>query len=381
MGGFSLGKHQTMLPRMIRTIVGLFPVTAGPIAATMLAFVSVACLPSPQIALAQTDDSSRPLTPLVVRAARVVQEGQRNHQLIAPPNAAWQVFHAVTAYGEQVPLQVESRPFPSALRYVLDGGPIEGWQPTIGPPRDGWPRPGIRLVVEEGSKRGQGHPDQFLGYMAMASIPPDAPIAVEDQSLTVEDLLRQALWDAPRNPTSEFSWTLMALAAYRPTSITWPASDGEIWTVERLIEEELLQDLPTAACGGTHRLQGLAMILQRRRQEQGSFDGVWSDAQALIDQSLDDAQANQNPDGSFPPSYLYRPGRARDLGEQLVSSGHAIEFIAMAIDKERLDEPWVERGISRLCDLLEALGPIEVECGAYYHAMHGLKVYAARRAE
>ena len=34
----------------------------------------------------------------------------------------------------------------------------------------------------------------------------------------------------------EYSWTLIALNRYLPTDATWTASDGQTWSIERLVE-------------------------------------------------------------------------------------------------------------------------------------------------
>jgi hypothetical protein len=189
----------------------------------------------------------------------------------------------------------------------------------------------------------------------------------------------QALWDVPRNFLREYSWTLMGIARYRPSNFTWKARDGRQWHVEELLAAELEQDLPTAACGGTHRLQGLAMVLDARRRDGLPIDGIWREVAQRLEECIELARANQNPDGTFTPDYFYSPGRSRDLGEQLTTTAHVVEFLAMAVPEERLSEPWMERGVSRLCDLLEAMSEVDIECGALYHGLHGLAVYEQRR--
>ena len=45
---------------------------------------------------------------------------------------------------------------------------------------------------------------------------------------------------------------------------------------------------------------------------------------------------------------------------------------------EELRQPWVMRAAACLCDLLEQAEHVPLECGALYHAIHGLDVYRKR---
>ena len=45
---------------------------------------------------------------------------------------------------------------------------------------------------------------------------------------------------------------------------------------------------------------------------------------------------------------------------------------------DRLDEPWVLRAAERLVKTLEQTADIDIECGALYHAAHGLLLYRNR---
>ena len=63
---------------------------------------------------------------------------------------------------------------------------------------------------------------------------------------------------------------------------------------------------------------------------------------------------------------------------KLSATGHVFEVVVMALDDERLAEPWVTRAADRLVTLLEQTADIDVECGALYHAAHGLAIYRER---
>jgi hypothetical protein len=63
---------------------------------------------------------------------------------------------------------------------------------------------------------------------------------------------------------------------------------------------------------------------------------------------------------------------------RLGATGHIFEVLALALDDEQLAEPWVTRAADRLVTLLEQTADVDVECGALYHAAHGLLLYRQR---
>ncbi|MFM8396740.1 MAG: hypothetical protein ACKOAH_02830, partial [Pirellula sp.] len=94
-------------------------------------------------------------------------------------NAAWQVAHGAVAYGKDLKLQVDGKEVP-ALDYLFQGGQIRGWELSTGPILASTKRPSVQAYVEAGRYVGQGHVDQFLGYLSQASLPLDTPIQIED---------------------------------------------------------------------------------------------------------------------------------------------------------------------------------------------------------
>ena len=308
---------------------------------------------------------------------RTLQSNLRSRWLGTDMHGAWQVFHGILAYGKDFRVRTGEGDV-SALDHLLSGGRVDGFQPRRGDMIGDPPRAGMRLDIQPTTKIGQGHYDQWLAVMLQSGLDAESEIQIGHETYTMLDWLRQAEYDVPLNLQLEFSWTIIALVALHDTNHTWVARDGERYSTEFLLAIELDQDLESSVCGGTHRLIGIAMALNRRREEGRAITGVWRQADDLVKAAIEAARKNQNADGSFSVAYLHRPGWTRDLGETLGTTGHVLEFLSIAASDETLREPWVRRSVRRVCEVLTKCHDVDLECGVLYHALHGLAEYQKR---
>jgi hypothetical protein len=312
---------------------------------------------------------------LCQRIDAALAHARDGRRLDASVHGAWQVVHGILAFGRDFPLRHDGTDS-AALDYLLDGGRLTGWNLRAG-------SHGAVALVEEGSNTGQGHPDQWLGYLSQCGrhgIPRDTKLVVGKKTYTVNDLLTQAQADV--RPGQEATWTLMAISAYLPTDAAWTAGDGTKWTAERVVEMEADADIVSSACGGAHRLYSLVAAVQKHCAATGrtpeQLTGGWAAAQEVIDECVDRARRFQQADGSFSIHSFDRPGTSADVFARLSATGHVFEVLSLALDDEELAEPWMTRAADRLVTLLEQTSDVDVECGALYHAAHGLLLYRDR---
>ncbi len=335
-----------------------------------------------------TNDSAVPRPgELLQRIDRALKQNLSNRQLATEVNGAWQILHGILAYGNDLSIATPAGQKP-AVEYLLAGGSINGFTLRSGDrfePIDAARSSddpvltrGVRAEMDPGEKRGQGHRDQWLAYLAACKLAPDQVVQTTDGPRRVELWLRQIEWDIPLNFEQEFSWTLMALVPYRPSTHRWKARDGKSYSIESLLRSELDSLSPSSACGGSHRLVGIAVTLNKRKAEGAELDGVWADAQSLIELAMEQAVEFQNADGSFSSNYFDRPGWSIDLATSIGTTGHTLEFVAVAAPDEVLLDKRVIRGANTLCDLLEETASLDLECGALYHALSGLRIYRDR---
>jgi hypothetical protein len=322
-----------------------------------------------------TEDLPIDRAALCLRIDRVLDHAQNARRLNSSDHAAWQIVHGILAFGNDFQIEHNGSTV-CALDYLLGGGTLTGWTLRKGDV-------GVIAVLEGGSKSGQGHPDQWLGYLsqcALGGISPHTPLVVGGHTFTVLKLLDQAKHDITSG--QEATWTLMALSAYLPSDTSWIARDGSEWTVERVAEMESQADLAASPCGGTHRLYGLVSAvnhyLAETKQKPENLSGGWAKAENTIQHAIESARRYQQADGSFSTSYLERASTSADVFAKLGATGHIFEFLVLTLDNNRLTEPWVDRAAHRLVTLLEQTQDLDVECGALYHAAHGLLLYRER---
>jgi hypothetical protein len=337
---------------------------ATPVANTGPAVADSAALPSDAEILRQIDDALE----YTFDRRRLSVGSTDNDQ------AAWQIVHGALAFKREFLVSDGGRDV-SALDYILAGGKMKGLDLRRGDLLDeATKRYGIATIIAE-DKMGQGHADQWLGYLSDCHLPLDEPIVVEGEKHTIADYIDQAKLDVHKNTTQEYSWTLMALTAYYPTDYAWKAADGSEWTIAKLVEIELGHSLDASACGGTHRMTGLTMAFNRHVASGKPVEGAWKKLQERIAECIDKAHQYQNPDGSLSSNYFARPGKSADLAVCMGSAGHVMEFLAVAMDKDELQEPWAKRATLDVCKLFRKTKPVDVECGALFHAAHGLVLY------
>jgi hypothetical protein len=296
-----------------------------------------------------------------------------NRHLNTKDQAAWQIVHGVLMYGRDFQIYHDQKLVP-ALAYLLGGGQLRGWTMHKGDH-------GLEAVLEAGSKMGQGHEDQWLGYLSQCNVSLDEPIVVAGTTYKVRDLLTQAQWDIYDG--MESTWTLMALSTYLPLDAEWTAKDGSKWNIERIVRMETAQPLGDSSCGGTHRMFALTVAMNRYLAAGGKLsengDGTWERAHKKIRDAIEAAHQNQQPDGSFSTNYFERPASSAEIDKRISTTGHVLEFLVLAMDDKELQEPWVTRAAAHLVGCFEMTEKFDLECGALYHAAHGLSLYRTRR--
>jgi hypothetical protein len=224
----------------------------------------------------------------------------------------------------------------------------------------------------------QGHQAQYLAILAQCRVALNSPIQVEGTGFTVADLVEEEKLACLSG--MELTFALIGLTHYLPTDAEWTARDGQIWTLERLVSEEIEQPIRGAPCGGTHRLFGLSYACQRRLRATGTLDGHYARADHFVrDYQRFALTKLQNPDGSFSTEWFKYPAdREDDVDRKVQTTGHILEWLVASLDQDSLYEPRILAAVEFLSSALAREPSREWKIGPMGHALHALTIYQER---
>jgi hypothetical protein len=180
------------------------------------------------------------------------------------------------------------------------------------------------------------------------------------------------------NDNQELSWAIVIIGEYLGTDIGWTNGFGEKLKFEDLVRYELDANVEQAACGGTHRLFGLDWVYHLHMRKGGKKTGVWKEVAEKTVKYRDIARKLQNPDGSFSTDFFRGPGNADDKQLRINTTGHTLEWLALALSDTDLRQPWVQDAANALALMILDQQDASIEGGSLYHATHGLLLYYAR---
>ncbi|QDT71521.1 hypothetical protein [Lacipirellula limnantheis] len=319
---------------------------------------------------AQPKRALSPLTKnqiLLRNKVRQVLKYYYNRPLVASERSPWEVMHGMLAY------EVHSR--------VLQGGgksqPITavGWLCFNQPCENRT----LMYLNEDGDLRVkvgpalQGHHGQLLALLAQARVRSDYPLKVEGKDFTVNDLIEVEKLTC--YPKTELTFKLIGLQRYLDINDTWVNDQGMQWDFPKLMAEEMAQPVRTAACGGTHRLAGLALAVKKRKAAGLPIDGQYAAAQKFVANYQNYAYRLQNSDGSFSTDWFKGSAADPDIDRRLKTTGHQLELLIYAGSDEQLNYYRTVRAVNYLANIMHANRTRDWEAGPLGHAIHALVLY------
>jgi hypothetical protein len=206
---------------------------------------------------------------------------------------------------------------------------------------------GIAVRTQEGRST-VSHVDHLLGSLAEVGTPLDFPIVVRQgdnkkSKATMFDLIEHAT-NSFRLNQKEYEWTTLALAFYAADAQPWVTQEGQEVDFNRLAKRLMRQLQPQGVCYGQHRVYTLVVLLrineQIKTQSEAKLDGLLDDETRVevVDylKSLTKAlYENQSEDGSWDGNWAdtsipVRDPETNELSRQILATGHALEWWAMA---------------------------------------------------
>jgi hypothetical protein len=102
------------------------------------------------------------------------------------------------------------------------------------------------------------------------------------------------------------------------------------------VREELEQPIRGAACGGTHRLSGLSLVVKTRQRRGEPIDGEYQRAADFVKKYQMYAFRLQNRDGSLSTSWFSGSGDDDDINRRIKTTGHILEWLCYSLSDEQL---------------------------------------------
>lgn len=293
-----------------------------------------------------------------------------NHYLNNPESTSvrspWAVMHAVLAYGGEYEM-AHGNGRVNAIGWMCHNG-------TCRTQRMFTPK-GRGFVPNVGGGV-QGHEGQFLAILAQCNVPLDYPIQIGTSKYTVEDLVRYEM--ATCKEKSELTFKLIGLSYYLDSNKQWKANDGKVWSIQKLIQEEMAQPIIGSACGGTHRLMGFSFSIRQRQLQGQPISGQYARAAKFVREYVAYTLQLQNPDGSFSTSWY--EGRANDPNEErkVQTSGHMLEWLMYTMTDEEIKHPKVAKGVDFLLSKIYDKRDYKWPIGPRGHATRAITLYRDR---
>jgi hypothetical protein len=353
--------------------------------------------PPPQTASAPPSDDPKDIPPPPPVAAKVPDPlKQRIEAALASvqrrdlltTNSFWTVFHGILGMGPTTTLKdPETGKRYNALDYIFSeaGGNIRGLRFT--PTDRGLDVLTVGMGFDLREHEAQGHQDQFLAEMIQWGVPADREIRVASapgRKFKFQDFVEESKARCLTDGTQELSWSLIVVAEYGGgTEAVWTNRRGEKLTFDQILDYELKADMSVAACGGTHRLFGVAWAYHRHmahcKSQNKKPTELWDRARQYLEKYKTLSRDWQHSDGGFSTAHYREREHNPELDARMAASGHILEWLSQYVSEEEIHSPWMENGARAVAQIILEGERVSVASGSLYHAAHGLATYHARR--
>lgn len=303
--------------------------------------------------------------PLMAQVEQAIETSKLRH-LTARLHTPWQIMHGVLALGPDFVVKKGEKTI-SAVEWLSKSA--EHWKTPVFEVT----KHGARARPTDVPGVYEGHSDQFLAILAMHDFPPDQTLRAGDDTVTIADMVKHAQMHV--NDRHEPTFTLLALSRYLDRDTRWTNKDGEDWSIDRLVRQQLKMPIAEAPCGGTHALFALAYARNRYLDCGQPAQGIWAEAEQMIAKYVAKARELQNDDGTFSTMFFKGPGHSSDFDTRLRTSGHMLEWLICALPQDELGQDWLRLAIAAVAKDLTEHQHEPVRCASLYHAVHALVMY------
>jgi hypothetical protein len=227
----------------------------------------------------------------------------------------------------------------------------------------------------------QSQPSQFLATLAFARVQPNYPLRAGGATRTVADLIESEKLSCRAG--SDLSLKLIGLSYYAEDG-EWKNDQGEDWSVEKIVREELNRTMHGTNDAGMNRLLGLSYANYRREKRELPLEGQYARADKYLKEFHKYAFNLQNADGSW-GYYLGARGENRDAASELRSTAYVLEWLAISLGDDQLGDSQVGAAVADVVKGLNTqrnMGSMPNlparEINSIARALHALSIYEDR---
>jgi hypothetical protein len=290
----------------------------------------------------------------------------RSHPESVGRRGPWALMHAILPFGVETQVIAGNRQV-NAIGWLCYNG-VSARQRMFQPTQTGF-----RTNVGPGV---QGHEGQFLAILAQSYVRSDYPIQIGNRRYTIQDLIKYE--QATCRERTELTFKLIAFCHYLDPQQKWRDNRGHIWSIEKLVAEELAQPINGEACGGTHRLMGLTCAVVQRQDSGLPITGHFDRAQKFLNEFVAYTLALQNQDGSFSTEWFTRRADEPNLERKVQTTGHILEWLVFTLPDQHLKMPQIEKAVDFLLGTIGKDPGKDWPIGPRGHSLRALVLYHQR---
>ncbi|HZZ70613.1 MAG TPA: hypothetical protein VFE24_00050 [Pirellulales bacterium] len=248
------------------------------------------------------------------------------------------LVHALRLWGPTVDFGDPAIPSGPEMRaYFLQDAAFQRWAGADAPPLFALDPAGARvrpaLLNNPFEQSGSVHVDDLLATLGEIGTPLAQPLDTRDGRTSVENLLFGALHRFHLEQ-QEYEWTAISYARFVAPQTSWTNEHGQRITVEELVDDLIQHPVEEGVCGGTHRLEALVVLL--RVDDQAHFLAPRTRRKITVHLGRVSAYLvrAQAPQGYWTRGWIRgappRAGEKLDLGDEILLTGHHLEWLALA---------------------------------------------------
>ncbi len=338
--------------------------------------------------------------------------GAAARMLVTTKDDPWKYAEAIYAFGPRFPVVDYVTQKRTQALMLLASGQTPG---LIAQDSDG---PYFTDKTTDG-RIVQEHRDQVVADLMTAQIDPFTGFVTPDgddveikrfllRSMAKIDLDKLKSGDKviPGANGNELGWTLIAFSLASLTISEWNNEKEDLVKFDDLMKIALGRPVEWGSYSGLMEQRGIAVALSEykryrfaeqtalyeaskkkkngKRMSKPSKDkielkGVWKEAQKHVDGVIALMKKNQAEDGSFSDKWYSKKSVPKDVEQQVLYTGMALDYLMAALDEDGLNEPWVAKTVKILSRrVVKNRFFLYEKPWALTHAAHALQQYSVR---